>query len=112
MIERLRDRERNLCDTSCQSGINPYDHQAQEADRLALGVQPAHGYRHSMATNSLANGAGLKTVSARWPQPHIATNGAKQRHSDCIFKLKRITVVPPDGIEPPTFGLQNRCSTS
>lgn len=21
-------------------------------------------------------------------------------------------LVPPDGIEPPTFGLQNRCSTS
>ncbi|CCV13488.1 hypothetical protein MESS4_560098 [Mesorhizobium sp. STM 4661] len=30
----------------------------------------------------------------------------------CHPKLEERRVVPPDGIEPPTFGLQNRCSTS
>jgi integrase len=37
------------------------------------GVQPAHGYRHSMATNALANGVDLKTVSTRMGHSRTST---------------------------------------
>ena len=45
----------------------------------------------------------------------FSSNPFEPKRTDirCVFRgLGVPKVVPPDGIEPPTFGLQNRCSTS
>jgi hypothetical protein len=42
----------------------------------------------------------------RYHAPYIASNSSASTHNYLIL------LVPGEGIEPPTFGLQNRCSTA
>jgi integrase len=47
-----------------------------------VGAQPAHCFRHSMATNALAAGVDLKTVSARMGHSRTSTTLDLYIHSD------------------------------
>ncbi len=62
--------------------------------RLVLRLTFAERLQHCRET-------GLRTAEITMPFKALAS-----------LKTSKCEMVPPDGIEPPTFGLQNRCSTS
>jgi transposase-like protein len=56
---------------------------------------------------------GQQAVDHRQPVRHeVVTHVLGTNCYQCLRAVHKRRVVPPDGIEPPTFGLQNRCSTS
>ncbi len=98
---------------------------SQESFRLR-GMRHRHGARAGRAGAAVACGAYGAPLRPMRPHPAGAGEGGRMeprlaqlvglRRRDCLrgvrLSSRFAALVPDEGIEPPTFGLQNRCSTA
>ena len=86
----------------------------QRAPDFVLPASRPKRVRHSNAEAPGRN----RTASSQELRPHRSEDpmwqdrGAAAKPTDCFRQVTAAWMVPGEGIEPPTFGLQNRCTTA